>query len=522
MRHVDITNPGWTKNKFLFSLAIVFLTILTAPFATDAQTTPKPAKTPLDPQTASKLAQACQHLLRSADQGLEKLDKLTHNLADLNKQYHRDREVRETAWGTLNRQAARYDQVYTKWSARQKACDEEIDLAMGSKARMLQPWDKVRSPFEKVWQFEAHRNEAEWLKRKKWGENIPACIEAERIYNAEVAPTKADLKEPDEAYYEMSKQFEQTKKRYEALYDHYGEIMFNHFWAPSERVRSIESSIVDEFTRVRTQFPQPEDFFSSETLYGYLSKIQDAKIRADVLCRERLALPPPPLPPPPPPDSREKEAAEAIGKCDFDKAKTLIGRLPAGPGRTQLEKQLHEALAREDRVRKLWDEAAKEYEKAQLEDKAGHLPQSRAAYERTLQKLKAATDETKCDHRKKQIMLSTGIVSDRLHDLSKPVRPEWLSDAEAKAFIQELDSKYLQKWLRQWCPTTRTNCAVVPMEHAWGGLYNRAWWARTREKQAIVRKIAACIDPYVMDLKMKEGDRKAKIGGCYESNPIPR
>ena len=102
-----------------------------------------------------------------------------------------------------------------------------------------------------------------------------------------------------------------------------------------------------------------------------------------------------------------------------------------------------------------------------------------------------------------------------------PVKPEWLSDAEAKAFIQELDVAYRQKWLKKWCPTTRTNCAVEPLKH-WDGLYLRAWWARTREKQGIVRKIAACIDPYVMDVKMKEGDRNAKIKKCYDDNPIPK
>lgn len=522
MRRTTIANPGRMKNRLFFSLALAFLALLTAPLAADAQTASKPAKAPLDPQAAAKLAQACQHLLLSADQGLEQLDKLTHNLADLNKQYHRDRDVWETARDTLNRRAARYDQVYAKWSARQQTCDEDIDLAMGSKARMLLPWEKVRSPFEKVRHFEAYRDQLEMRERRRWGLNIPACIEAERIYNTEVVPTTTALKEPDEAYNEMAKQFEQTRKRYEALYDRYGEIMFNHFWAPSEPVRSIESSIVDEFKKVRTQFPKMEDYFTSETLYGYLSKIQNAKKTADVLCRERLALPPPPPPPSPTPDPRVKEAEKAIVDCDFDRAKTLIGRLPAGSGRTKLEEKLSMALAREQRVRKLWDEAAKAYEEAQIEDKAGHPAQSRAAYDRTLQKLKAASSETKCDHRKRQILLSTGIVSDRLNDLNKPVRPEWLSDDEAKAFIRELDAQYLQKWLRQWCPTTRTNCAVVPREHAWGGLYNQAWWARTREKQGIVRRIAACMDPYVMDVRMKEGDRKTKIRKCYDDNPIPR
>jgi hypothetical protein len=90
-----------------------------------------------------------------------------------------------------------------------------------------------------------------------------------------------------------------------------------------------------------------------------------------------------------------------------------------------------------------------------------------------------------------------------------------------KAFIKELDDRYRKTWLQKWCPTTRTNCAVVPLAH-WDGLYIRAWWARTREKQGIVRRIAACIDPYVMDVKMKEGDRNAKIKKCYDDNPIPR
>jgi len=510
------------KNRLFFSLALAFLALLTAPLAADAQTASKPAKPPLDPQTAAKLAQACQHLLLSADQGLEQLDKLTHNLANLNKQYHRDRDVWETSWKTLNKEAERYKQTHAKWWAHQAPCNEETELKMAMAGRFFMPWKKVRSPFESVRQYELRMSDREWEERKKWGRDIPECIEAERLWNTEVAPTLAALKEPEIAYSEMTMQFEQTGKRYEALYDRYKEIMFNHFWAPSEPVRSIESSIVDEFKKVRTQFPKMEDYFTSETLYGYLSKIQNAKKTADVLCRERLALPPPPPPPSPTPDPRVKEAEKAIVDCDFDRAKTLIGRLPAGSGRTKLEEKLSVAMDREKRVRKLWDEAAKAYEEAQIEDKAGHPAQSRAAYDRTLQKLKAASSETKCDHRKRQILLSTGIVSDRLNDLNKPVRPEWLSDDEVKAFIRELDVQYLQKWLRQWCPTTRTNCAVVPMEHAWGGLYNQAWWARTREKQGIVRRIAACMDPYVMDVKMKEGDRKTKIRKCYDDNPIPR
>jgi len=164
-------------------------------------------------------------------------------------------------------------------------------------------------------QYEQRMRDREWEERKRWGRDIPECMEAERIWNTEVAPTLAALKEPEAADYEMAKQFEQTRKRYEALYEHYRSIMFDHCWLPAERVRSIEPSIVDEFKVVRPQFPKMEDPFSSERLFGFLVKIQDAKKRADILCRERLAPPPPP-----PPDPQEKEAARAIGKCDFDRA----------------------------------------------------------------------------------------------------------------------------------------------------------------------------------------------------------
>lgn len=103
----------------------------------------------------------------------------------------------------------------------------------------------------------------------------------------------------------------------------------------------------------------------------------------------------------------------------------------------------------------------------------------------------------------------------------KPDKPEWLSDAEANAFIRELDVKYRQKWLKTWCPRPITNCAVLPL-NVWGGLYNRAWWARTREKQGIVREIASCLDPYVMDTRMNGAERDAMIKKCYEDHPIPR
>jgi len=516
MRRVNGVRMSWMKKCLLLSFATIFLAAVPAGFAAQAQNAPKLTPAKLTPEKAKKLAQACQNLLLSTDEGLEKLNKLTHSLANLNKQYQRDREAWETAWGTLSRLAERYNQTHSKWWARQAPCNEETELKMAMAGRSLTPWKKVKSPLENLMQYEHRMRDREWEERKRWGRDIPECIEAERIYNTEVVPTQAALKEPEDAYLTMAQQFEQTRKRYEALYEHYKSIMFDHFWVPAERVRTLDEPIVDEFKTVRPQFPKMEDYFSSETLFGYLIKIQNAKKKADILCRERLALPPPP-----PPDPRIGETEAAIGKCDFDKAKALIGQLPAGPGRTRLEKQLNEAIAREDRVRKLWDEAAQEYTKAQTEDKAGHLPQSRAAYERTLQKLDAAKNETKCDHRKKQIGLSRGIVSDRLDDLSKPVRPEWLSDAEAKAFIQQLDVQYRQKWLRKWCPTTRTNCAIVPTD-VWGGLYNRAWWARTREKQGIVRKIAACIDPCVMDVAMKAGDRDAKIKKCYADNPIPK
>ena len=270
----------------------------------------KPTQKKLTPERLKELAQACQNLLLSTDEGQEKLSKLTHSLANLNKQYHRDKEAWEHSWVTLNRLAERDKQAYAKFRAWQEPCNRETELRMAMAGRSLTPWKKVRSPLESVMQYEQRMRDRDYEERKRWGKDIPECIEADRIYNTEVAPSRAALKEPEDAYYTMAQQYEQTRKRYDALYEHYKSIMLDHFWWPAEKIRSFEPYIVDGFETVRPQFPKMEDHFSSETLFGYLIKIQNAKTKADILCRERLAPPPPPQP-----DPREQQAEEPSGNA---------------------------------------------------------------------------------------------------------------------------------------------------------------------------------------------------------------
>jgi hypothetical protein len=193
----------------LVSFALVFLTISIQAPAADAQSAPKPKPATLTAEKAMELAQRCNHLLLSTDQGLDKLQKLTHSLATLNKQYHRDREAWETSWKTLNKEAGRYNQTYAKWWARQAPCNDETALKMAMAGRSLTPWKKVRRPFESVMQYEQRMRDREWEERKRWGRDIPECMDA-GASGTPRWPLHRALKERDAAYYEMAKQFEQT------------------------------------------------------------------------------------------------------------------------------------------------------------------------------------------------------------------------------------------------------------------------------------------------------------------------
>jgi len=226
-----------------------------------------------------------------------------------------------------------------------------------------------------------------------------------------------------------------------------------------------------------------------------------------------------------------------VKDCRFDEADRFVDILPEFgvkgfdlkvKGKSELARPISEAREREEAARKKYVESNSLYRQGQAAERAGKVSEAGKLYRDATTLLQEGRSMTKCNSRVPQFDKAMKEVDARLARLAggasaagKPVKPEWISDDEAKAFIRELDVDYRQKWLQKWCPTTRTNCAVEPLKH-WDGLYLRAWWARTREKQRIVRKIAVCIHPYVMDVGMKGGDRNAEIKKCYEDNPIPK
>ncbi len=226
-----------------------------------------------------------------------------------------------------------------------------------------------------------------------------------------------------------------------------------------------------------------------------------------------------------------------VKDCRFDEADRFVDILPEFgvrgfdlkiKGKSELARPISEAREREEAARKKYVESNSLYRQGQAAERAGKVSEAGKLYRDATTLLQEGRSMTKCNSRVPQFDKAMKEVDARLARLAggasaagKPVKPEWISDDEAKAFIRELDVDYRQKWLQKWCPTTRTNCAVEPLKH-WDGLYLRAWWARTREKQRIVRKIAVCIQPYVMDVGMKGGHRNAEIKKCYADNPIPK
>jgi hypothetical protein len=65
-----------------------------------------------------------------------------------------------------------------------------------------------------------------------------------------------------------------------------------------------------------------------------------------------------------------------------------------------------------------------------------------------------------------------------------------------------------------------SSCAEEPLR-VLKVLTNMAWWARTREKQHIVRSLAACYDPCVMRDTSPEV-RKGCYEDCNQRNPMPK
>jgi hypothetical protein len=116
----------------------------------------------------------------------------------------------------------------------------------------------------------------------------------------------------------------------------------------------------------------------------------------------------------------------------------------------------------------------------------------------------------------------------------KPAKQEWLSDAEAKALQKELWGRYNKKWCDEWCihreerkkkagkggRVNWSGCAEEPLR-ALKVPCDRAWWARTREKQGIVRNLAACYDPCVMR-DISPQDRQRCYKDCNDRNPMPK
>lgn len=130
--------------------------------------------------------------------------------------------------------------------------------------------------------------------------------------------------------------------------------------------------------------------------------------------------------------------------------------------------------------------------------------------------------------------LKTDAVPKRESDATKPSKEEWLSDNEAKALQKELWDRYNKRWGEEWCihregrkkkagkggRVNWSGCAEEPLR-ALKVLTDRAWWARTREKQAVVRALAACYDPCVMRDTTPQ-DRQKCYKGCHDHNPLPR
>jgi hypothetical protein len=118
--------------------------------------------------------------------------------------------------------------------------------------------------------------------------------------------------------------------------------------------------------------------------------------------------------------------------------------------------------------------------------------------------------------------------------VQQPAKQEWLSDAEAKSLQKDLWDRYNKKWGDEWCrqrPERNkkagkgglinwSGCAEEPLR-ALKVLNDRAWWARTRQKQGIVRSLAACYDSCVMR-DISQQDRGKCYKDCDNRNPMPK
>jgi hypothetical protein len=112
-------------------------------------------------------------------------------------------------------------------------------------------------------------------------------------------------------------------------------------------------------------------------------------------------------------------------------------------------------------------------------------------------------------------------------------KEEYLSDAEAKALQKELWDKYYQTWKDEWCINREkrkisagkpgrvnwSGCLEFPLNQLLG-LQRTAGGARTRAKQAVVRKLAQCYDKCIMT-DSPQPVLDSCIKDCIKQNPMP-
>ena len=231
---------------------------------------------------------------------------------------------------------------------------------------------------------------------------------------------------------------------------------------------------------------------------------------------------------------------QAIIDCKFGKAARDIGSLSHRRVKTMLQNELETAKRREKDVSSLYKEGMRRYkEEAQPEEKAGNLEKARDAYKQAFTKLKEARDKTRCKSRITTIDKKLAEIRHRFAEVKKKIaaqesgtKQEWLSDEEAKALMKELWDTYNKKWSDEWCihrpertkgrgQVNWSGCAVESLIILEVLTKKKAWWARTREKQGIVRRLAKCYDPCVMKDTSPQ-DRAICYKDCEDRNPMPK
>lgn len=135
----------------------------------------------------------------------------------------------------------------------------------------------------------------------------------------------------------------------------------------------------------------------------------------------------------------------------------------------------------------------------------------------------------RCQLLEKRVPMAKKTCEQKTDLTARVPQKEELSVTEVEAFKKEIGDTYYQKWKDEWCihrPQRKkgrvnwSGCFEYPLNHLLV-LQRTAGEARTRAKQAVVRKLAACVDGCIMrDTTQQVLDQC--IRDCRNQNPMPK